>query len=754
MPKIDYSELNAILISKGLNPVPIDKGEELEELGWEKWLMTLFPFWFTDEFSDDHRRFWELRWNTLLKFKNNEPVEESEQVCLLLLARGLGKSSVLEAARIMYGAILGTGYSLIISETDDQAQEHLGNCRILIDHPDSRLTEYYPGMAVAEASDVLKGMPTADRKEMFICKNGWICRGKGLTAKMRGLRIGAQRPTEVVLDDIDDVNDSLAVSLSKERQITASILPVLARKHTIIDFGQNLITSHSFANRVFTGKTDALAEKTVFGVTNAFEPLFIDSQVDEVGKLRHTITGDSVPTWKGLDVKRAQAFLNRSGLETFLAEYQNEFDQYRAGRVISNYNENIQIITWSEFEKVFGERRIPQHWKCMAGLDVGYSEGQYPHYSAWDFLATSAMNSPYPNLIFLYRSRTFKGTSIDDQAVQIKNDLWDNENIITWQMSHERTGEMMTLQQKYHLMFTKFRYYKAEDGVAQWKHLSMIDRSKPHPFRDDTEIDGQYELGRCQLYYIVDDDQKLIARDDNGLKIFREQVANWDYVPVKLTDTGQTIQRPSKVNDDHCFIAGTQIATDQGNKAIEDIQVGDKVLTRYGYYPVTDIFPSRISDVIQVQWDGGALIGTPDHPIITQNGVVDLGCLNDSVTLFAWKENQNVLNFVPANVQINAIGKQRVFNFTVQNHHEYFANGILVHNCDVTKSCLQYFAMSATPLSREEKILQKIPEQLQNVTELNDFDKVQRNLMMQKLLQNNVPKKNFQQGVNRWMSRK
>jgi len=529
---------------------PSSKAPDLEARGWKTWLMTLFPFWFAEEFSNEHEQYWELYWSVLLAIKRGEVVSNSLLVVLLLLGRGLGKSSVLEAARIMRGAILGYGYSLIVSETEDQAQEHLGNCRILIEHPDSKLVEYYPLMAITDASDATKGLNTADRREMFICKNGYILRAKGLSAKMRGLRIGIYRPDDIAFDDVDDINDSLTLSASKLRVITASILPVQARENVTINVGQNLISSHSVVNQIYTGKSDALADRTVIGVANAFTVLDIESQIDDTGRMRHKILDSSVPSWAGFSVKRAQKFLDNSGLETFYAEYQNEFDQYRSGKVIPEYNEASQLITWSEFAKVYGERRIPQHWQCKAGLDVGYSEGRYPHYSGWTFIATAGLNSPVPNAVFLYRSKSFKGISIDDQAIEVKGEMYPNEKVVTWQMSHERTGEMLTLRQKYNLPFNKFQYYKKEDGVAQWRHLSKCDHTKPNPFKVDFELDGEYKLGRPQLFYIVDDDQTVFARDDRGHKLFREQVSTWEYVPVKLTENGQTIQQPSKVNDD------------------------------------------------------------------------------------------------------------------------------------------------------------------------------------------------------------
>ncbi len=553
--------LNAQFAKSGVDIyLEADKGRELEKQGWETWLMTLFPFWFEEEFSKEHIQYWELHWKCIQLIRQGKEPDTKDATKMLLLGRGLGKSAVIECARIMRAAILKKGYSLIISETDDQAQEHLGNCRVLIEHPDSQLIKYYPDMAIGDGGEIMKGMPTADRKEMFITKSGYIFRSKGLAAKMRGLRVGVNRPDDIAFDDIDDVNDSLAVSENKLRLITASILPVQARKFVTIDFGQNLISKHSVVNQIFEGKTDALANKTVIGVANAFETLNIDSKLDEMGKMRHTILETSVPSWTGLDIARAQKFLDNSGLQTFMAEYQNEFDQFKSGNVIPEYNEATQVITWSEFEKVFGVRKIPRHWTAAVGLDVGYSDGQHPHYSAWSFIATAAMNSGMGGTLFVYRSRTFRATSIDDQAEKIKSDLYvdksgvqyeKDEMIKSWQMSHERTGEMMTLHQKYKLPFGKFRYYKAEDGVAQWRHLSRADKTKPNPFKNDKRReDGQWELGKPSMYYIVDDDQIKFAHDDNGMKLLRDQVSTWEYVPVKMTETGLTSQKPSKVGDD------------------------------------------------------------------------------------------------------------------------------------------------------------------------------------------------------------
>lgn len=526
----------------------MDAADDLEACGWREWLMTLFPFVFGADFSEDHARYWTHKWNVLQKLKRKEDVDPGDLVTLIILGRGMGKSTMAEVAALMRAAILGDSYLLYVCSTDDQAREHIANIKFLIEHPDSKLAEYYPSLS--EPREQRKGGADTWNKDTFITKSGAIFRAKGLNSSMRGLRVGTLRPNQIILDDIDDIKDSVAVAHNKLSVIKASILPVVTDNATI-DFPQNLISEHSVMNQIYSGTSDALSDRTVIGVTKAFTVLNVTSDFDETGRIKHVIQPDSITSWAGFDIKKAQKFLNASGLDTFMAEYQNELNRQKSGKVIPEYNEELQVITWSEFEQVYGIRQIPSHWRCKAGLDVGYSDGQFPHYSAWVFVATSAANSDLPNKVFVYRSVSFRATSIDDQALAIKPLV--SERVETWQMSHERTGEMMTLKQKYNLPFQKFQYYKSEDGVPQWRHLSRPDRTKPNPFKKDEKMaDGQYRLGDCSLYYIVDDEQRYAPRDDNGHRLLREQVKAWEYVPIRLTAAGQTAQKPSKVNDDMC----------------------------------------------------------------------------------------------------------------------------------------------------------------------------------------------------------
>jgi hypothetical protein len=68
---------------------------------------------------------------------------------------------------------------------------------------------------------------------------------------------------------------------------------------------------------------------------------------------------------------------------------------------------------------------------------------------------------------------------------------------------------------------------------------------------------------------------------------------------------------------------------------------------------------------------------------------------------------------VLTNVEVNYAGKQKVYNMEVEDDHEYYANGILVHNCiDASKQLVTSFTI---PYPKQDKALirQIIDEQFQ-----------------------------------------
>lgn len=72
---------------------------------------------------------------------------------------------------------------------------------------------------------------------------------------------------------------------------------------------------------------------------------------------------------------------------------------------------------------------------------------------------------------------------------------------------------------------------------------------------------------------------------------------------------------PRGKHDDRCFAAGTKIATSRGEKNIEDIRNGDKVITPYGYSVVTASGKTGVNKKVISKF---GLVATPDHNIFSR----------------------------------------------------------------------------------------------------------------------------------------
>ena len=143
---------------------------------------------------------------------------------------------------------------------------------------------------------------------------------------------------------------------------------------------------------------------------------------------------------------------------------------------------------------------------------------------------------------------------------------------------------------------------------------------------------------------------------------------------------------PDTDSEDHCFVAGTLIHTLRGEIPIEQVTTKDEVLTRKGFRPVLAAgMTKHNTDVITVTFSNGkSLTGTPNHPIFMENkGWVPLASLRcgdkvvDSGGGYCCRRRTE---FVVKEGELEE-EKSDVYNLTVDEEHEYFANGFLVHNC-------------------------------------------------------------------------
>ena len=147
-----------------------------------------------------------------------------------------------------------------------------------------------------------------------------------------------------------------------------------------------------------------------------------------------------------------------------------------------------------------------------------------------------------------------------------------------------------------------------------------------------------------------------------------------------------------------CFIAGTSVATENGEKNIEDIQVGEKVCT-FNHDSLENEFKevkqilhkNEEQNVVKYQFGNDTdLVGTYDHPLfVVKKGYSsydpELTKKDSGITVRKIEVGDIVKCIAGDDLEITAIeevpDKMQVFNLSeIDGNNNFFANSLLVHN--------------------------------------------------------------------------
>lgn len=128
---------------------------------------------------------------------------------------------------------------------------------------------------------------------------------------------------------------------------------------------------------------------------------------------------------------------------------------------------------------------------------------------------------------------------------------------------------------------------------------------------------------------------------------------------------------------DACLAGDTLITTGRGAVPIKDVTTDDLVMTRKGWRRVERSWMTLPdAEVLEVETSEGVVVATANHRFWVQ----DRGFVRADALLW----NDRPLSRLPAPlrvVRVSALAtRQPVYDLTVEGEHEFYANGILVHN--------------------------------------------------------------------------
>jgi len=256
------------------------------------------------------------------------------------------------------------------------------------------------------------------------------------------------------------------------------------------------------------------------------------------------------------------------GKDAFLREMMHDVESSKEGLILYNYNDDVHVISESEFANVYGDKDVWLSWRKKAGNDWARTKtDKHANVAAW--LTVSSQDSELPNFTFLMHPMSFPPESApEDVAERLLSCLdpyayRDGQKKITWGElrkellkrtnadAHTKTvqekiayehGALAKIVPKYakpllyrcnvqqgdmsHEASTPRKIYatiygmgmrpvnpKKHGGIELINREMQVDYDTPHPFRPD-------EMGYTRWFMVVPDD-KTRPYTNNGATVYR-----------------------------------------------------------------------------------------------------------------------------------------------------------------------------------------------------------------------------------------
>jgi len=307
------------------------------DLDYKTWLKTYAPHAASSELGEHHVRAWD--WSDSFAQGIAPPA------LIECWFRGGGKSTTVELITCRTAVRATRRFVLYVCATQDAANRHVGDIANVMEKCGiERAVNQY-------------GFSRGWNAQKLRTANGFNVLAFGLDTGARGVKLDHLRPDMIILDDIDELDDSVNRVEKKVQTITQTILPAKSNDCAIV-FVQNAIHSNSVMSRVLSGELDMLQNRIQSRIVPAIKDLTYEPVEKQDGRISYKITGGTA-TWPHKNIDVCQREIEDFGLLPFLRECQHdvgvggkffpEFKEYGMAGEPWHVVDNIDVQPWWRF---------------------------------------------------------------------------------------------------------------------------------------------------------------------------------------------------------------------------------------------------------------------------------------------------------------------------------------------------------------------------------------------------------------------